>query len=284
MSDWEELPLGDHVLGESPRWDPRRQELVWVDVFQGVIALAHLEDEAWRLTNRHHLPAPVTSVGPAAPPRPGWWAATGEGVVHLSRDGAVTHSHSAVSRDYPALRTNDMVIDAHERLIIGLLAEDRATPRAAVVNVSPDGSRKDLVPGLITANGIALNADETMLYVIDSVPRTLSAFRYDSETGEVGRGRVLVRWEGVGTLDGMAIGPDGDLWVALWDGASLHRYSPEGELCEVVPTPVQRPTAVALAGPKRDLMVITSARQDISRRNGSLTPSPDGRLYARRLK
>ncbi len=185
-----------------------------------------------------------------------------------------------VSDEYPALRTNDMVTDSRGRLLVGLLAEDRRSPVASLVSVGLDGCSRTVVDGVVTANGLALNPDESTLYLIDSIPRTLTAYPYDITTGDVGDGTVIVDWTGAGTLDGMAIAPNGDLWVAVWDGGLMHRRSADGTLLEVIRTPVARPTAVCLVGPNRDQVVITTARTDISPTSGHIIPAREGKLYA----
>lgn len=63
-------------------------------------------------------------------------------------------------------------------------------------------------------------------------------------------------------------GADGAVWVALWDGAAVRRYTADGSLDRVVGLPVQRPTACALGGADlRDLYISTP-------RTGLAAPHP----------
>lgn len=57
---------------------------------------------------------------------------------------------------------------------------------------------------------------------------------------------------------------DGCVWVALWDGAAVRRYTPSGELDRVVPLPVPRVTACAFGGPELTDLYITTARVGLS--------------------
>jgi sugar lactone lactonase YvrE len=78
-------------------------------------------------------------------------------------------------------------------------------------------------------------------------------FDFDSRDGSVSRKRVFAS---VAELDGLADGRTvdaaGGVWVALFGGGRRHRYAPDGQLTEVIPTPVRYPTSCAFAGPGLD--------------------------------
>jgi sugar lactone lactonase YvrE len=64
---------------------------------------------------------------------------------------------------------------------------------------------------------------------------------------------------GDGDPDGLTLDSEGYLWVALWDGWQVRRYSPGGVLDTVVELPVARPTCCALGGTDlRDLFITTA--------------------------
>jgi sugar lactone lactonase YvrE len=54
------------------------------------------------------------------------------------------------------------------------------------------------------------------------------------------------------------------LWVALWGGGAVHRYSPEGTLDEVVDVPgAWNVTSCAFGGDDRRRLFITTSQQDV---------------------
>jgi sugar lactone lactonase YvrE len=67
--------------------------------------------------------------------------------------------------------------------------------------------------------------------------------------------------------------------VALWNGAAIHRYAPDGSLLTSVQLPVDRPTSCAFGGPRRDTLFVTTARTDLD--GASLARQPHaGKVFA----
>jgi len=271
------------MIAESPRWDERTQELVWVDVFAGALCRAGYQARTgeWAPTQRWSIGVPLTSVAPLHDPEQGWVVATGDGLAHVTRTGIASAMCDLVtSADYPAVRTNDMVADQSGRLYVGLLAESRSNPRATVLRIDRDCSVSVAIPGVIAANGLGFSPDQSIFYLVDSIPRTLTAYPYDTGSGRLGPGEVIATWHGPGTFDGLAVDGNGNVWVAVWDAGVICCYAPRGDLIETYPTPVARPTALVFADPFGTTLVLTSARADLFAPLGPTQASDEGRLYA----
>jgi xylono-1,5-lactonase len=50
----------------------------------------------------------------------------------------------------------------------------------------------------------------------------------------------------------MTTDPQGNLWVAIWDGVRVEKLSPEGVRLGAVPIPTRRPTSCAWVDPDGD--------------------------------
>ena len=66
--------------------------------------------------------------------------------------------------------------------------------------------------------------------------------------------------EADGVPDGMTTDSEDCVWVAHFGGARLTRFSPAGEVLEVVPIPALNITSCAFGGAELDTLYITSAR------------------------
>jgi sugar lactone lactonase YvrE len=78
-------------------------------------------------------------------------------------------------------------------------------------------------------NGPAFSPDGRTLYLDDSGAGVTLAYDLDPDTGALRGERVLVRHEGA-PGDGVTVDDEGDLWVALFGGSAVHRFSPDGRL------------------------------------------------------
>jgi sugar lactone lactonase YvrE len=117
------------------------------------------------------------------------------------------------------------------------------------------------------------------MYLSDSGTASIDAFDFDAASGEIGGRRVIVAVDEPGVApDGLTIDDRGNIWVALWDGAAVRCYSPEGSLLDVLAVPVDRPTSCAFGGPDRATLFITTARHGLDER--ALARQPDaGRVF-----
>ncbi|WP_404383036.1 SMP-30/gluconolactonase/LRE family protein [Knoellia locipacati] len=272
--DWAELPFGDHVLAEGPRWDPRRRRLSWVDILSGTVSWSTWHHDGWGAATRHRVGRMPTAAEPL-PDRDGWAIAVDGAIRVLDADGGLGPA-VPVSPDFPEVRTNDMIAAPGGRLVVGLLTEDRVSARGGLVSVELGSGRTTvLADGYIAANGLAVAADEQTLYAVDTGRGTISRHALDGG----GESAVVVSHTGPGVFDGIVLGPEGDLWVAVWGAGEVHRYSTKGVLQQVLRTPVAQPSALALVdvgGLPR--LVLTTARADQTPKR-RLTPDAEGRLY-----
>lgn len=282
--DWADLPLGDHYLAESPRWHAQSQRLSWVDIVGGTVSTSQLAHGRWLGPRRQRVGEMPTAAEPIAG-SDGLMVAVDGGVVQLAADGT-TRAAVPVTDDFPAVRTNDVTSLPDGRLLVGLFTEDRRSSRGGVVAVDlPGASVSVVVQGYVTTNGLAVSPDETDLYAVDTARGTICRHRLDGAWPSPGR-RVVVH-QGPGVLDGMVLGPDGDLWVAVWGAGAVYRFTPRGRLRAVMAVPVARPSALAVVpiGGSPHL-VVTTARTtlpDVAAPDEPPPPSREGRLYATAL-
>lgn len=256
----ERLPVPDVLIaaeasvGEGPVIDHRTGRLCWVDIVEGML----YEND---LTDRRQTAAALgTMVGAVAPRE----QADGFAVAVADGFGYWTSGQLAITD--PALpeadrRMNDAKCDSRGRLWAGSTHME-FVPGVGVLH-RWDGSRPStaMAAGFTLPNGLGWNSEDTTMYLIDSMTKTLLSAPFHPDEGSVGE-FVSVCWIDPGLPDGLTVDMDGSIWVAVWGGAEVRRFSAAGELTGIVPVPVTQPASCTF-GPDGTLY-ITSARNGLS--------------------
>ena len=89
--------------------------------------------------------------------------------------------------------------------------------------------------------------------------------RSTDDRGVISAERVLVAVpEEIGAPDGMTVDAAGDLWVAVYGGGRVNRYSPEGVLRQTFTVPAEQTTSCAFGGPALTRLYVTTATENWS--------------------
>lgn len=240
------------LLGEGPTWDGARQRLLWLDIEGRHL---HQIDAHGRHTTVQ-LDAEVTAVVPAVDG--GLIAAVGATVAVLGADGSVGEVVAHLPPDGDGA-TNDGRCDPSGRLWVGTTDRSRGG-RAGLFCVDATGAVTRVRAGVGLSNGIDWSPDGRTCHYVDSFTHTVQNLHLGTDGLPVGS-ETLVEIEAV--PDGLTVDADGGVWVALWDGGGVHRYTPDGRLSTVVTVPGGFVTSCAFGGPDLATLYITTARSGL---------------------
>jgi sugar lactone lactonase YvrE len=141
----------------------------------------------------------------------------------------------------------------------------RAPGAAALYRVDPGGEIAVALDGIGISNGLDWSLDGATLYYVDSLTQRVDAIEFDAGAGRLGERRPLIRIAPEdGLPDGLAVDCEGGIWLALFGGAAIRRYTPAGELEREVALPVTNPTSLAFGGAALDELYVTSARHRLA--------------------
>ncbi|MFE6130788.1 SMP-30/gluconolactonase/LRE family protein [Streptomyces sp. NPDC056437] len=257
------------ALGEGPTWDPATGRLIWVDILGSRI---HTYEPG---SNCRTVLATEQHVGAAKPRKDGGLVVNlRDGVALYGADGAFSW---LVRHPVPGRRGNDAAVAPDGSLWAGTMRYDERTGGGNLFRVTPDGTTTELFSAVSVSNGTGWSPDGSLVYYIDSPTRRIDVCRLDGQL-PVDRRPLATIEEGAGFPDGLTVDADGCVWVALWDGAQLRRYTPAGDLDRTLDLPVRRPTACTFGGPGLRDLYITTARTGLARPHplsGSLLVLPD---------
>ena len=266
------------ILGEGPVWDAAGNRVLWVDINRGEALEGVLAGDTVELIAGNSFDGMVGAVLPAA--GGSLLVVAQENLIVVSPTGARTAGPRIVPVGI-ASRTNDAAIDPAGRLLIGTLALDTREGAESLFRVEDDGRLTVIDDDLWLSNGIAWSADGSLLYTVDTLRQVVWVRDYDAVTGAFGARREHLRVTG-GFPDGICMDTAGNLWIAIWGAGEVRRYAEDGTIIDTVRVAALHTSSVAFVGPDRDLLLVTTAQEDLS--DKQLEEYPDsGRLFTCRV-
>lgn len=285
-SGWTVIVAGGCELAERPVWDERSGTLVWVDCLAGQLhrCVPPADDRATSTSWPDTRATVGAMVGAAGLRFDGGLVAAADSAFVLL-DQAGRPDADPIPVDMPAgHRFNDGACDPAGRFLAGTTSRTSTGGGGVLWSLERSGQVRTLLEGVTESNGLGWSADACTFYYVDSSEPVVRRYRYDPHSGELGvrLADLAVVAEGDGVPDGLAVDADGAVWVALWEGASIRRYSPDGDCVAAYQMPVDRPTCPVLGGSSRDLLVVTTAWEGMAPEQRAAQPW-SGHVLARRV-
>ena len=230
--------IADSVrFGEGPVWNKRTQELFWVNI---------VGDSIWKwkegvgktqVMNPSYKADGMTFDQEGRLVVAGWsWRR----VWRLEHDGSITTLCSEF--DGKTLNSpNDIVVKSDGSIYFtdptgGLYNVEmhgydiqRYIDYNGVYRISPAGKTTLVTKDFTYPNGLAFNADESLLYINDSRDDLINVFDVN-EDGSIKNGRLFYKLIGrePGVADGMKVDIEGNVYCT--GPAGIHVISPKGDL------------------------------------------------------
>lgn len=260
---WEIVVPSACEIGERPLWDERTGTFVWVDIPTGTLHRTTVGGPLpWHTTSQ----VLGRSVGVAVLREIGGTAVAVDGnIVFLNEQGEPDAAPLTV--DMPTNTIfNDGMCDPAGRFLVGTNSDPAGPPNGVLFSIDTDLTVRTVLTDIFESNGLDWSLDGTIMYYVDSFESVVRRYEYDVETGVIGaRLSDLVSLPAErGISDGLIVAADDTIWLALWEGHAVHHYSPTGELLDELFAPVSKLTCPALVGPNLDILVVTSAWQDLT--------------------
>ena len=253
---------GQTVLGAGVRWDARRGELLRVDLLTGSVYRDRVSDDGSLVPVRvYSLPGTVGAIAPIQGDD-GWLLAAGRSFVHVSEDGS-TRTLADVA--WPGTRMNDGACDPQGRFWAGTIADDHHAGGGALYRLRSAWAHRVHARRSHDLQRTRVEPRRRHDVPGGQWPARRPRVRVRRRHGTISNGRVLVTVaEELGAPDGMTVDAAGDLWVAIYGAGQVHRYSPDGELRQVVAVPVEQTTCCGFAGPGLSRLYVTTATENWS--------------------
>ncbi|HTH57872.1 MAG TPA: SMP-30/gluconolactonase/LRE family protein [Cyclobacteriaceae bacterium] len=148
---------------------------------------------------------------------------------------------------------NDICINKKDQLFASDPNWKESTGK--IWRIDPDGKTVLLAENMGTTNGIELSPDEKILYVNESIQRTIWAFDVDA-SGNINNKRKFFDFPDFG-MDGMKCDKAGNLYVTRYDKGVIAIISPNGKLIREVQMKGKKTSNITFGGKDKRTCFVT---------------------------
>jgi L-arabinonolactonase len=241
------------AIGESPVWDVAEQCLYYVDVVGKEVrryAMKSGKSTSWS------VPDAVGSM--ALREKGGAILALSDGIYGFDFETGKVDPLVVVTPD-PRIQFTDGKVDRRGRFVVGTLDWKLTDFIGQLFRLDNDGSLHEIDNNICCSNGPCWSPDNQTFYHADTKTRTIYAYDYDIESGDISRKRPFANTDSLGGMpDGATVDRAGFLWVAVPPTGKVVCYHPNGNIERVIDMPVRMPASVMFGGKNLDALFVTS--------------------------
>jgi L-arabinonolactonase len=246
-------------LGEGVLWDVRAHTAVWTDI-EGARFWQWQpggEPESRALAQRLGSIA-LTEIGGS------YVGAFEQGFAAFTPATGAFEMLAPVTGKHAHLRLNDGRVDRTGTFWAGSMAEAKGDPKGSLWRYDGGGKATPFLGDIKIPNSLCWNRDGSQMYFADSPRQTIWRYAFDAERGPIGEPEIFATTTGDRYPDGSCIDVDDHLWNAQWGSGEVVRYRPDGSIERRIRLPVSQPSCPAFGGPDLNLLMITTARVDLT--------------------
>jgi sugar lactone lactonase YvrE len=262
------------LVGECPLWNAEENSLYWIDIPRRTI---HAKDVNSLKHRFWSLPSEPGCI--ALHENGGLLVAMRTGIALLDTGSGRLSVLADAPYDVETMRFNDGRCDFQGRFWMGTMYEPRDQQKGSLYCFER-GTLTERGSPVTVSNGLGFSEDGQTMYQADTTAHAIYRFNFDPVQGLHSNRQPFHVFSSDrsasgygGRPDGAAVDSEGAYWVAMFEGARLLRFAPDGILLKEIALPVRCPTMVAFGGSDLCTLFVTSASQNRSSQELSAFPS-----------
>lgn len=248
-------------LAESPLFF--KDEYFWVDILEGAIHRTHNLKSLKSNNIVFELGENISNLVTCTNKR---FLATGERCIYVYDPEANTKAVLQTFNDWSlSLRCNDGSVGPDGKYWFGTMEKAPSGLNGRLYSMDCKGTLVDQNAEIGIPNSFIWLADRFVLISDSFLQKTFKVELLESGKLDWSNREVWLDLSHTGgTPDGGALDVDGNIWLAVWGDASIHKYSPAGVLLGKMELNALQPTSCAFGGANMDEMLITTATEGLS--------------------
>ena len=279
MNKVELLDECNNSLGEGITFSSTDNYLYWLDI--GNKSKLYKLDLSSNKKEIFELPEIVTATSIKSQDE--LILATNNGLKLFNTSNAKFESVVTIEEEQTLTRSNDGASDAYGRFWFGTMQNNFDNNGNGIPikdNIGKlyrvDINRKISIieEGLGIPNTFVWSPDNNNFYFSDTLKGTILSYNFELENGELSNKKELASFNR-GHPDGSTIDTDGCIWNCRWGGSCIVRFTPNGQVDQIIEMPVENITNCIFGGQDMKTLFVTTASNE-----GKNKKELDGSLFS----
>ncbi|MDO7084797.1 SMP-30/gluconolactonase/LRE family protein [Pseudocolwellia sp. AS88] len=251
-------------LGEGVLWHIEQQAIYWIDIEAKHLYRYFVAND---IMEKFTLPQRIGSFA-FTPIDDQIVAAFEQGVARYNIKTSSLEWLSQPELNITGNRFNDGKTDQQGRFWAGTMVEKLTTPeqKASLYCIDHQLNCHIKVNKLSISNGLCWNKAGDILFHTDSPSHSIFKYDFCQTTGSISNKQLFATTHYSAFPDGSTVDADDHLWNAQWGNSQVIRYDTNGDIALSILLPVSQPSCVTLGGPNLDWLIVTTAKQGLSKR------------------
>ena len=279
MNKVELLDECNNSLGEGITFSSTDNYLYWLDI--GNKSKLYKLDLSSNKKEIFELPEIVTATSIKSQDE--LILATNNGLKLFNTSNAKFESVVTIEDEQTLTRSNDGASDAYGRFWFGTMQNNFDNNGNGIPikdNIGKlykiDTNKKISIieEGLGIPNTFVWSPDNNNFYFSDTLKGTILSYNFELENGELSNKKELASFNR-GHPDGSTIDTDGCIWNCRWGGSCIVRFTPNGQVDQIIEMPVENITNCIFGGQDMKTLFVTTASNEGKNKN-----ELDGSLFS----
>ena len=250
-------------LGEGLVWDCSSNRLLMTDIMNGILIEIDIESASnryWKFNEPIAWVLPTKICG-------NYLLGLKSGVGLF--DTCKSDNFIWINQDFPGkshCRLNDACVDSSGKIWFGSMNILNPSLRdGRLASFSPSDGLCIHDDGFTVTNGPLISPDGKYLFLNDTLQGIVYRYHFSPDQGELRNRQVFAKFaEDQGYPDGMCFDDEGNLWIALWGGASVVQLDSNGRFLQKISIPAKNVTNLCFCGPRLDRLLVSTASIGLS--------------------
>ena len=279
MNKVELLDECNNSLGEGITFSSTDNYLYWLDI--GNKSKLYKLDLSSNKKEIFELPEIVTATSIKSEDE--LILATNNGLKLFNTSNAKFESVVTIEDEQTLTRSNDGASDAYGRFWFGTMQNNFDNNGNGIpikdnigklYKVDINKKISIIEEGLGIPNTFVWSPDNNIFYFSDTLKGTILSYNFELENGELSNKKELASFNR-GHPDGSTIDTDGCIWNCRWGGSCIVRFTPNGQVDQIIEMPVENITNCIFGGQDMKTLFVTTASNEGKNKN-----ELDGSLFS----